>query len=269
MIKIKPLSLFNLLSFLGFTGLFYAVHNQLLQNYTSREILKPYSSILLPAKDTALIAWGVMYTGLAIFCLYHFSSAFKRHAKHPANQDTRRVHLFFVIHNLSGIAWILTTTCNLVSVSLSMLAVQLVMLMIIHYRLNIYQRNRRLKSNLCTQTPFSLFGGWIFLLMVAGLSDYFSLNNAAWNLVIIVALIALTLLIIFIRNNIVLGLVNMMALYMVIQNIDIFPLENYYDINLAAWAGIWILGLATLLKLVIDLELKKPPLVIHSKSTTI
>lgn len=269
MIKIKPLSLFNLLSFLGYIGLFYAVHNQLLQNFTSREISKPYASILLPATDTALIAWGVLYTGLAIFCLYHFSSAFKRHIKHPANQDTRRVHVFFVLHNLSGIAWILTTTRNLVSVSLGLLAFQLVMLMIIHYRLNIYQRHRRLKSNLCTQTPFSLFGGWIFLLMVGGLSEYFSLNNATWDLAIIVTLIVLTLLIIFIRNNIVLGLVIMIALYVVIQNIDISPLENYYDINLAAWAGIWILGLATLLKLVIDLELKKPPLIIHSKSTTI
>src|SRR5690606_24832555 len=129
--------------------------------------------------------------------------------------------------------------------------------------------HRRLKSNLCTQTPFSLFGGWIFLLMVGGLSEYFSLNNATWDLAIIVTLIVLTLLIIFIRNNIVLGLVIMIALYVVIQNIDISPLENYYDINLAAWAGIWILGLATLLKLVIDLELKKPPLIIHSKSTTI
>lgn len=244
-------------------GIFYGVHFQLIDFDINREISSPYTSLVMPSERVVMVVWGVLYTALTTFCLYHLNAAFKRHEKHPANQDTKRVDMFFVINNLSGIGWVLTLSGGLAGVSLVLLAFQLLMLVIIHRQLNIYQRYRRIRSNLFTQAPFSLLAAWVSLMLAGGLSEYFAFDTVEGNMAIMAVIVVATLLVIFIRHNLVFGLVMIMALYGVVLNIDPTQMENFRDINLAAWAGIWILGLASLLKMIIDLELKKPPMVVQ------
>lgn len=259
--KIKSLTLFNAFSFIIYAGLLYSVHYQLINQDIVREITNPYHSLLVPSGAVSFWVWGVICTALLIFCLYHIKMAFSHHEKYPANQDSRRVDMFFIINNLAGIGWVLTTMMGQIITSLILLGFQLVVLAIIHHQLNIYRRYRRVKSTICTQVPLSIYVAWLSLLFLGGIGEYFNLSSDPWNLVLIGTLILISLLVIFLRHNILFGIVMIPGLYGIIAKIDLLNLENFRAVNLAAWAGIWILGLAAFLKLVIDFRLKEPPVV--------
>lgn len=256
--KIKSLTLFNALSFIIYAGLFYSTHFQLLNAGTVREIKSPYHSLLIPTGSVSTWFWGVICTALLIFCLYHIKMAFNHHEKYPANQDTRRVDMFFIISNLTGIGWIITTINGEIIASLLLLGFQLIMLAVIHHQLNIYTRYRRIRSTICTQVPMSIYAAWLSLLFLGGISEFFDLSSDTWNIILIGGLIFISLLVIFFRHNILFGLMMIPGLYGIILKLDMLDVENFRAINLAAWAGIWMLGLAALLKLVIDFRLKEP-----------
>jgi hypothetical protein len=171
--------------------------------------------------------------------------------------------MFFIINNLSAVGWILTTINGQLIASLILLAFQLILLAIIHHQLNIYKRYRRIKSTVCTQGPLSIYAAWLSLLFIAGVSEYFNLNTESWQLILISTLIIVSLLIIFIRHNILFGLMIIPGLYGIVTNVDVMGVEDPKTIALAAWGGIWALGLAAFIKLVIDFRLKEPPVVYH------
>ena len=259
----KSLTLFNGFSFIIQAGLFYTIHFQLIKHNVVREISDPYHSLLLPANDISLMVWGVIYTALAIFCLYHIKMAFTHHEKYPANQDAKRVDMFFIINNLTAIGWIITTINGQLIASLILLAFQLVLLATIHHQLNIYKRYRRIKSTICTQGPLSIYAAWLSLLFLSGISEYFNLNSDSWQLILMGTLIIVSLLIIFIRHNILFALMIIPGLYGIVSNVDVVGVEDPKRIALAAWGGIWTLCLAAFIKMVIDFRLKEPPVVYH------
>jgi hypothetical protein len=244
-------------------GLFYSIHLQVIKHNVVREISDPYHSLLLPSGGVSLLVWGVIYTALAIFCLYHIKMAFTHHEKYPANQDTRRVDMFFVINNLAATGWILTTVNGQLVASLILLAFQLLLLAVLHNQLNIYKRYRRLKSTVCTQGPLSIYAAWLSLLFIAGVSEYFNLHTESWQLILMGTLIIVSLLIIFIRHNILFALMIIPGLYGIVSNVDAMGVEDPKTIALAAWGGIWALAIAAFIKLVIDFRLKEPPVVYH------
>lgn len=261
--QVKSLTLFNAFSFTAQAGLFYIVHSQLFNQNLTRQITNPYHSLLMPASSISLIVWGVIYTALTIFCLYHIKMAFTHHEKYPANQDARRVDMFFIINNLVAACWILVAINGKLMASLVLLAFQLFLLAIIHRQLNIHTRHRRVKSTVCTQGPLSIYAAWLSLLFMGGISEYFQLDTARWNQVLMGILIFISLLIVFIRHNILFGLMIIAGLYGIISNVDIIGINDPKSITLAAWAGIWILSLATLLKFVMDFQLRESSVIYH------
>lgn len=258
--QIKSLSVLNAISFLIPTGLFYTIHFQVLNLGTARDISVPYHSLLIPPKEITLIIWGVLYTALAIFCLYHITMAFTHREKYPANQDTRRVDMFFIINNLAATGWALTTALGQLITSLILLGFQILLISVIHRELNIYKRYRRMRSTFCTQAPMSIYAAWLSFLFMGGISEFFRLDTAGWHPVLVGILIFITLLVIFIRHNIVFGLMIIPGLVGIISNTDAL-VKDSRSIIIVAWAGIWILALASFVKLVMDFRLKDPPVV--------
>src|SRR5688572_29141923 len=101
--RIRTFNLINFLSFIIQAGLFYSMHFQVTGEDLARNISVPYRSLLNPVFGLASKVWGVIYTALAIFCLYHMKMAFTRSEKHPANVDITRVDIFFLISNISAV----------------------------------------------------------------------------------------------------------------------------------------------------------------------
>lgn len=258
--QIKSLTVLNAISFIIPAGLFYAIQFQVLDLGAVRDISIPYHSLLMPPKEISVIIWGVLYTALAIFCLYHILMAFTHREKYPANQDTRRVDMFFIISNLAATGWLLTTTLGQLITSLILLGFQILLISVIHRELNIYRRYRRMRSTLCTQVPMSIYAAWLSFLFMGGISEYFRLDTGRWHPVLVGVLIFVTLLIIFIRHNIVFGLMIIPGLVGIISNTDT-TVKDPGSITIVAWAGIWILALASFVKLVMDFRLKEPPVV--------
>lgn len=255
--KIKSLSLVNAFSFFIHAGLFYSIHFQLINQISVREITEPYNSLFASPPVMAFKIWGVIYTALTIFCLYHIRMAFSRPEKHTPNQDTARVDIFFIIANLAATGWLIMLMRGRLLFSLILLAVQLIALFMIHHRLYIYKRYRRVRSNVCTQIPLSIYAGWLTIIAVAGISDYAGLSTDRWTVIFIGASAFISLLFVFIRHNIFFVLPVIAALYGVILKTESHA-NGIYDITLTAWISIGVLAIASFIKLVIDFLLKEP-----------
>lgn len=255
--KIKSLTLVNAFSFFIHAGLFYCIHFQLINQISVREITNPYDSLFAPPPVMSFKIWGFIYTALTIFCLYHIRKAFSRPEKYTTNQDTVRVNIFFIITNLAAAGWLIMLLIGQVFFSLVLLAVQLIALFMIHHRLHIYKRYRRVRSNVCIQIPLSIYAGWLTIIAVAGISDYAGLSTERWTLILIGASVFISLLFVFIRHNIFFVLPVIAALYgLILKNES--KVHGIYDIRLTAWIAIGVLAIACVIKLVIDFLLKEP-----------
>src|SRR5688572_31347582 len=248
MTKIKSIALLNAFSFLAQAGIFYSIHFQLIKQTAVREITDAYNSLLIPLPGLTFKIWGVIYTALAIFCLYHIKMAYSRAAKHTANQDTAHVGIFFIINNLAAAGWLIAVFKGQMLFSLIMLAIQLATVMVIHYRLNIYKRYRRVRTNICTQIPLSIYLGWISMIAIAGISDYLELSSVLWCIILLSAIVLISLFFVFIRHNIFYGLVIITGLYGIILKTELLRTNNY-DIILTTWIGIGVLAIGAFIKL--------------------
>lgn len=261
--QLKSLTLINVLSFFAQVVVFYTVHAQGFNQGIRREIAAPYQSLVIPGGSFSFIVWGVIYTALAIFCLYHTWMAFSHHEKHPSNQDARRVDIFFIINNLGAIGWMITTVNGWVPASLMLLAFQVILLAVIHRQLHIHKRYRRTKSTLCTQGPLSIYAAWLFVLLVGGIGEFFKADGVIWSQAQVGVITFVTLVIIFIRHNILFGLMTIAALFGIVANVDLVVARDVSSISLVTWAGIWVLGLAILVKFVMDFRLRESPVLYH------
>ncbi|MGZ8523934.1 MAG: hypothetical protein ACXWV1_05865 [Chitinophagaceae bacterium] len=263
--KVKIFALFNALSLFAQAGLFYVVHFQLVDQFQAVEIANVYNSFLTPIPGMSFIIWGVLYTGLLIFCLYHLVMVFSRPGNYTANQDTARVNIFFISNNLAAMGWMMAIIKNELLISLILLGVQLTVLIIIHHRLNIYRRYRRAKSNICTQIPLSIYFGWLTIMALAGISVYLELSSALWSIILIGILVFISLLVVFIRHNIFYSLMIITGLFGIIFKTESMVTYDY-NIILAAWIGIGILCVGSFIKLVIDFLLREPYSAIFHKA---
>jgi hypothetical protein len=262
MMKFKILALLNLFGFLVHGGLFYCIHFQFIFRDAVSKATAPYHSLFFPGIDITFGGWGVIYTGLAIFCLYHLKMAFTQSEKNHANQDIARVDIFFFLLNIVSIAWLVALAEGSLATSVMILAVQMLLVLKIHHRLEIYKRNRKARSNLFTQVPLSIYAGWVSLLILAGISDLFQVNSGLWHLLLLGFVVLVALLVMFIRHNIFYGLMIMVGLYGNSVKSDALT-TNSYNITLAIWTAMGILALGSFIKIIIDYRLKRPSQIFH------
>lgn len=262
MIKFKSLALLNFFGFLIHGGLFYGIHFQFIYQEAVRKATEPYQSIFIPGVDMAFRVWGVIYTALAIFCLYHLKMAFTQTEKNHANQDIARVDIFFFLLNIASASWLVAIVEGSLASSVMIQAIQLLVILKIHHRLEIYKRNRKARSNIFTQVPLSIYAGWVSLLILAGISDLFKLNSGLWLLLLIGLIVFVALLVMYIRHNIFYGLMIMIGLYGTSLKTDTLSTDSY-NITLALWVAMGLLALASFIKIVIDYRLKKPSQIFH------
>lgn len=263
--RIKALAIFNTFFFLAHVTLSYMTQFKLVNNNDVGEIADRYPSLFTPAGITFAI-WGVIYTALGVFCLYHMIMAFKHDRDHPSNNDLSKIGSLFIFNNIVTAAWLIAWTNDQILLSLLLILLQLISLIAIHLRLGITDRSRESGSLICTQWPLSIYLGWISIATIANAGTWLvsvnwngaGITAAKWTVIMIGVAVALTLLMIFTRKNVSFGLVVIWALYgIILKHRDSSP-ELYQLIIMTAWAGMIVVALACLIQFVLNIKYRRP-----------
>ncbi|MBC7873924.1 MAG: hypothetical protein H7Y01_08010, partial [Ferruginibacter sp.] len=248
--KIKALAIFNALSLLVHVAFSWLTQAKMINPKTVGEVSAQYESLFTPAPLTFGI-WIIIYTALAVFCLYHIGIAYKHDKNHPANTILLQIDGLFIFLNLASAGWLVAWTHGQLFLSVVLIFLQLACLVIIHWRLKMYDPLKPATLKVGTQFPLSIYLGWLSVAAIANTSSYlvaknwdgFGLDPSAWAIILISFSIILSAIMIFIRRNIYFGLVVAWGLYGIIVKRNSISPELYAPVIIAASSGIGIIVL--------------------------
>jgi len=176
------------------------------------EISDQYPNLFVPSGLTFSV-WGVIYILLGLFVIYGLVAAFRK----SSGQEgfIGRIGILFFLSSLFNIGWIFFWHYELVWVSLLMMAALFITLLSIYLRLGTGRSQARAAEKGMVHIAFSVYLGWITIATIANVTaflvdigwDRFSLSQQFWAVLVIAVGIAITLGVLFSRNDIYYALV--------------------------------------------------------------
>lgn len=244
----------------------YGTNARLFNEKTVGEVSDQYESLMTPSGLTFSI-WGLIYTALAAFCIYHLVVAFRKPALHPVNIDLGRIGVWFLVNNLAAIGWLLTWVNGNITAATILIVIQLVALMIIHIRTGIHDPYATAGSKIFTFFPLSIYFGWLTIATIVNIAAYlvathwqgmgWGYADTTWAQFIIGLAILVTVVVIFAQRNVFYGLVVMWALYGIKSKRESIDPEEFSAVIQTAWIGIGVIGIACLIQLINNLGKKR------------
>jgi hypothetical protein len=176
------------------------------------EISDQYPNLFVPSGLTFSV-WGVIYILLALFVIYGLVSAFKKTPEQGG--FIGRIGILFFLSSLFNIGWIFFWHYEMVWVSLLMMTALFITLLSIYLRLGTGRSQARAAEKGMVHIAFSVYLGWITIAAIANVTaflvdigwDRFGLSQQFWAVVVIAVGIAITLGVLFSRNDIYYALV--------------------------------------------------------------
>lgn len=264
--KIRILAILNLLALLAHITLSYLIQFRLLNDQDVGQVSDEYDSLFTPAGITFAI-WGVIYTALLFFCIYHLRMAYKHPGSHPANEATHRIGISFILNNIGAVAWLLIWTKGMIAASAGLILFQLITLIVINLRLGIHDPHSSTESKIFTQFPLSIYFGWLTIATIANTSVYlvasgwnglgFNYTPIEWARIMIGVTVFLTVLIVFARRNVFFGLVIIWALYGIIFKRQSVDADMYRELIKTAWIGLGIVAMSCIFQFIWNITSKK------------
>ena len=209
---VLPLSILNLLGFLG-TVVVNALATTLpINNKTTGELSDLYPNLFTPAGLTFAI-WGLIYVLLAIFVVYQLIPSVRRDAQKV--YFVQRIGPLFFISCIANIGWIYAWHYEMVSLSLALMLILFGSLLAIYLRLNIGKSDSTKAEKYFVHLPFSVYLGWITIATIANVTallvninwNAWGLGGQFWAVAVITVGIAIALSVLFTRKDIYYGLV--------------------------------------------------------------
>ena len=264
--KTQLLAFFNLLALAIHIAVAYLTQFRIINERNARQVSDRYNSLFTPA-DVTFGIWGVIYTGLLFFCIYHLLMASRHANAHHANICVQRIGPWFILNNFGATAWVLIWTNEMITLSVWLIFFQLVTLIIIHLRTGIHDPHSTVDFKIFTQFPLSIYFGWLTIAAIVNTSIYlvasgwsgFGLNYSPleWTRIVIGASVFLTLVVVFSRRNVIFGLVIIWALYGIILKRKSINADLYADLIKTAWIGIGIIGISCIIQFILNIRAKK------------
>jgi hypothetical protein len=253
----RAFAILNVISFLIHLAISYMVQMKMINSKDVGEISDAFTSLFTPAGFTFGI-WGIIYTCLGIFCVFHIVMAYKRNPDNDANKDLHSIGPLFIIINLATAAWLVAWTGTQLLLSIFLIFIQLICLLVIHERLHIHNRLRPPSSKLATEFPMSIYFGWISLATIANISSYlvsigwngWGISDINWTLIMIIVSTVLGLILLITRRNIAFGLVVIWGLFGILSKLSNYHLNKYDVLINVSWAGIVVIGLVCLVQVI-------------------
>lgn len=262
--KIRLLTVLNFAAFIIHVGLSYLSNNPgVLSDKNVGEISDQYLTVFTPAGITFAI-WGVIYISLFAFCTYHLVKAFRNGSEHRANQDILAIGWLFIINNTATALWLVVWVNTQLLFSVILILIQLITLILISIRLNLFDIHRSATHKTFTQFPLSIYFAWICIATIANISTYLvsvnwsglGISDAFWAIIMIGAATLISLFVILIRRNSYFGLVVLWAFYGIVLKRREIDAGLYQDVILAAWAAFAIIALAEAIQIVKNIRQK-------------
>jgi hypothetical protein len=205
--RVLPLSILNLLGFIG-TVVVNALATILpINNITTGELSDLYPNLFVPAGLTFAI-WGLIYVLLGIFVIYPLIPSVRRDAQKI--DFVQRIGPLFFISCLANIGWIYAWHYQIVPLSLGLMLILLGCLLAIYLRLNIGKSEAPKAKKYLVHLPFSVYLGWITIATIANVTalmvdinwNAWGLGEQFWAVAVIIVGIAIALSILFTRKDI-------------------------------------------------------------------
>ncbi len=205
--RVLPLSILNLLGFLGTVVVNALAVILPINNITTGELSDLYPNLFVPAGLTFAI-WGLIYVLLGIFVIYPLIPFVRRD---PQKIDfVQRIGPLFFISCLANIGWIYAWHYQIVPLSLGLMLILLGCLLAIYLRLNIGKSEATKAEKYLVHLPFSIYLGWITIATIANVTalmvdinwNAWGLGEQFWAVAVIIVGIAIALSILFTRKDI-------------------------------------------------------------------
>ena len=255
--KVKQLALLNFIFFI----IAFAVSNlsqlKIFGGVTNADISNKYDTVFTPAGITFAI-WGVIYLSLFGFTIYHLIKAYQDDENSEASVAILKIGNLFIINNIATTFWVFAFAYEYILLSMILIIIQLITLLMIFIKLNLWDTQQSFKNKLFTQFPLSIYFAWLCVANVAnislylvsiGVSNLFGLTEVQWATALVCVVTLISLFIIGKKKNISFGLVVMWALYGIqLKRTAIDPVEFASLIKLC-WMGIGILAITSILEL--------------------
>jgi hypothetical protein len=263
--RIKALAIFNAVSFIIQVIFTYFAQSGYFSNLTVGAVSARHETLVTPAGLTFAI-WGVIYTSLAILCLYHIIMAYKHDLTNPANHELSRMGNLFILLNLGAAAWLVAWTREIMLLSVILIFFQLICLIIIHIRLHIYSPTKAASVKVAMQFPLSIYLAWISMATVANMASFlsstgwdgFGVAGYQWAIGMIAVALIISAFMILARRDVYFGLVTAWFLFGLVKKREgISGVENE-SIVITAYAGIGIMLLLSIYQLVKNVRYKNP-----------
>ena len=205
--RVLPLSILNLLGFLGTVVVNALAVILPINNITTGELSDLYPNLFVPAGLTFAI-WGLIYVLLGIFVIYPLIPSVRRDAQKI--DFVQRIGPLFFISCLANIGWIYAWHYQIVPLSLGLMLILLGCLLAIYLRLNIGKSEAPKAKKYLVHLPFSVYLGWITIATIANVTalmvdinwNAWGLGEQFWAVAVIIVGIAIALSILFTRKDI-------------------------------------------------------------------
>lgn len=251
--NIKALAVLNFLFFLVHLVPSQLTQLKIINNQTIGDVSEKYPALFTPAGITFSI-WGIIYLALFAFCFYHLVKAFNATPGHEANVDLLQLGYLFMLNNLATGFWTIAWVNEWLIVSVILILIQLITLLAMHLRLNIFDAGRSAASKWFTQIPLSLYFGWIIIATVANISsalvglewDAFNISAGSWTIIMIIAATLIVVFVTITRSNPYIGLVGVWALYGIILKHREIDASESAQIVITAWSCLGITALVAI-----------------------
>jgi len=166
----------------------YFFNTRIINGNTVKTVSDRYENMFTPA-DYAFGIWGIIYFLLTIHFIYCFYLL-----KNNASKATiiKKVGLLFAVTSLINCFWIYFWLHDLIGICLILMIVLLYVLTTMLTRITPKKEPTTL-TQLITTTPFTLYGGWVCVAMIANAAAFLvklgwkhTLEDELWTILLII-----------------------------------------------------------------------------------
>ncbi len=252
----KRLSILNAVAFIIAFFVSTASQFKIMSNADIGEVSHKYDTSFAPIGLTFSI-WGVIYISLFAFCIYHLIKSFTESKEHEANRDLRTIDYLFIINNIAATFWVLAWLNEYIFISVILMIIQCVSLIKISIRLKLYNSHKTILSKVLTQVPLSIYLGWITVASIANTNAFlwhsswisWTLPESYWTVLLLTAIALISLYVVFIKKNVVFGLVVIWAVYGIVLKAELVDAGLSVDVILAGWIVIALLVVSEVIQI--------------------
>lgn len=262
--KFRILAIVNAIVLVLHIATAYLTQTSLLTKKDVSQVSDKFPTYFTPAGITFAI-WGIIYTALLAFVIYHLVKALRSPASDHANEELEIIGWNFAINNIATIAWLFAWTSEQLGLAMVLILVQLICLIIIHTRLRIHNAHKSIANKVFTQFPLSIYFAWISIASIANISIYLTsigwngwgVSPVSWSITMIAIAVMLAVWVINRRRNVFFGLVVIWALYGISTRGQQVGSVEYEPIIMVASVGMGIVAIACMFGLIRNLRIPK------------